>query len=129
MKYRSVCSSFNILYGSGGQTFQDMVMKPLREKFSFGNKENAHFNYVGMQVAQKNEDITVSQDHYVSMVEVPSFEIPKEIVIGELEEVSQELFRSIIGMIGWVANHSRPDLNFNNVLLSTKLGINRNEVY
>ena len=39
-----------------------------------------------------------------------------------LDEDGQSDFRSAVGRIGWVSNSSRPDLAFNHLLLSTKIG-------
>ena len=43
----------DLLYGSGSVQFEEKVMKPLKEIFTFGSKEEADFKYVGMQVTQQ----------------------------------------------------------------------------
>ncbi len=39
-----------------------------------------------------------------------------------MDEDGQSEFRSLLGRIGWLGNHSRPDLVFDHISLSTKLG-------
>ena len=58
----------DLLHGSGDQEFEEQVLKPLKEKFLFGSEEESAFFYVGMQVKQSTNSITVSLDHYVENI-------------------------------------------------------------
>ena len=80
----------DLMNGSGDETFEDQVMKPLKIKFQFGSEEESVFKYVGMQVAQRALSITVNFDHYVENIEVPSLEVIDDITGEELvDEDSQ----------------------------------------
>ena len=110
----------DLLHGSGSASFWRDIMKPLKEKFQFGVEEQDEFRYVGMHVKQLEEAIMINQDEYIASMEMP---FPRD---GSDEEVlddhGQSEFRSLLGRVGWLGSHSRPDLVFDHISLSTKLG-------
>ena len=110
----------DLMHGSGGIIFYNCVMIPLKQKFLFGSEEAKEFRYVGMHVKQFGNFVSVNQDHYLSSIEIPDIRYDKEDQL--LDEEGQSEFRSILGRIGWLGNHSRPDLAFDHMALSTKLG-------
>ena len=110
----------DLMHGSGGDKFYNDIMKPLKEKFKFGTEEAIEFRYVGMQVQQFTDFITVNQDHYLAVMEMPTECNEKHDEL--LNEDGQSEFRSMLGRIGWLGNHSRPDLAFDHISMSTKLG-------
>ena len=113
----------DLLCGSGDKMFEEQVMKPLKLKFQFGSEEESVFRYVGMQVAQHARSITVNFDHYVENMEVPNLEVIDDLKGDELvDEDCQSQFRSLIGKLGWLAKNARPDLGFDSLVMSTKVG-------
>ena len=113
----------DLLHGSGDQEFEEQVLKPLKEKFLFGSEEESAFLYVGMQVKQNTNSITVSLDHYVENIEVPALDSIDELQNDEIvDEDSQADFRSMVGKLGWLAKNARPDLGFDSLALSTQVG-------
>ena len=110
----------DLLHGSGTDQFNTKVMNPLKEKFTFGSEEKCEFRYVGMQVKQTNEFISVNQDHYVLSMELPLW--PEGDGDDLLDDDGQTDFRSLLGRLGWLGNHSRPDLVFDHIALSTRIG-------
>ena len=110
----------DLLHGSGTSLFYNNIMGPLKEKFKFGSEEKSEFRYVGMQVKQSKDFISVNQDHYVMSMEIPD---PHQGDDNDLlDEEGQSEFRSLLGRIGWLGNHSRPDLVFDHIALSTRIG-------
>ena len=92
----------------------------LKQKFKFGTEEKNEFRYVGMHVKQFGNFVSVNQDHYMSSFEIPDIQYVKDEQL--LDEEAQSEFRSILGRIGWLGNHSRPDLAYDHMAMSTKLG-------
>ena len=111
----------DILHGSGTEQFEKKVMEPLKSKFLFGTEEEAEFRYVGMQIKQTSEAIWVDQNHYLETIDVPDVETTEK-NDDLMDNESQEEYRGIVGKIGWLGGLSRPDLAFDNVMLSSKLG-------
>ena len=113
----------DMLHGSGGSDFEKIVMEPLRARFLFGKEEESDFKYVGSSVSKKGDSIVVCQDGYIDALAMPELEE----FIGMkgddfVSEESQVVFRELVGKIGWLANTTRPDLCFNKLVLSTKVG-------
>ena len=110
----------DLLHGSGSVSFCEDVMKPLKDKFKFGVEEQDEFRYVGMYVKQMEDAIMINQDEYIASMDIPC---PSN---GSDEEVlddhGQSEFRSLLGRVGWLGSHSRPDLVYDHISLSTKLG-------
>ena len=110
----------DLIHGSGTSMFYQDVMMKLKEKFKFGSEETSEFRYVGMNVKQHDECIVVNQDHYINSMEFPQEKRKKDDNLLDVEEKSE--FRRLLGRIGWLGNQSRPDLVFDYICLSTKLG-------
>ena len=111
----------DLLHGSGNEKFYKDVMDPLKEKFEFGSEEKDEFRYIGMHVKQFRNHIEIDQDHYFASMDIPHDpQIENEDLT--MDEDGQSEFRSLLGRIGWLGNHSRPDLVFDHISLSTKLG-------
>ena len=113
----------DILHGSGNDEFQQKVMEPLKGRFKFGREGDSAFKFVGVNVQQTDDSVTTDQDQYVEELDVPQM---KEIALNEadslLDDEGQSDFRAIVGKIGWIANTSRPDVSYDSLMLSTKLG-------
>ena len=113
----------DLLHGSGDDEFEEKVMKPFKIKFLFGSEEESEFLYVGMQVKQDEKSITVNLDHYVENIEFPRLDAIDELQGDQLVDVDSQCdFRSMIGKLGWLAKNARPDLGFDSLMLSTKVG-------
>ena len=113
----------DLIHGAGTKEFYDVVLSPLKERFTFGSEEEDDFKYVGMHIKQVGATITTDQDAYVENLETPNTDfVSKGNLDDFLDEDGQSDFRSAVGQIGWVSNSSRPDLAFNHLLLSTKIG-------
>ena len=114
----------DMLHGSGGEEFENVVMNTLKKRFMFGKEEESTFRYTGMQVFQRADSIVINQDHYIESLEVPNINQLGDDLNGDsiLSVENQDVFRSIVGQIGWISNTSRPDLCFDKMVLSTKVG-------
>ena len=72
---------------------------------------------------QDEKSITVNLDHYVENIEFPRLDAIDELQGDQLvDEDSQCDFRSMVGKLGWLAKNARPDLGFDSLMLSTKVG-------
>ena len=113
----------DLLRGTGDKEFEENVLKPLKERFFFGTEEDQDFNYVGMHVSQEGSTIITDQDHYVDTLEMPDWKPGKGSELDELlDDETQGEFRTLVGRIGWVSKSSRPNLAYDNLVLSLKVG-------
>ena len=112
----------DLIHGAGTTEFEEVVLIPLKQRFTFGSEDEDDFKYVGMHIRQVGNTIVTDQDSYVDNLEIPYLEPNKGKLDDLLDENGQSDFRSAVGRIGWISNSSRPDLAFNHLLLSTKIG-------
>ena len=108
---------------TGNDSFEKNVIQKLKKIYSFGTEEEEIFRYVGMNVKRLNDGISVDQDHYIEALQVPDLKKVNMKDISEtLDEQGQSSYRSAVGKIGWLCAHSRPDLSFDYIDLSSKFG-------
>ena len=114
----------DFLHGSGDQEFHANVMLPLKRRFSFGSEGDEDFFYVGMHVTQSSNEILVDQDRYVNGLDAPDMDFYAQVgdLDTSLDEDGQSDFRAVVGRIGWIAYSTRPDLSYDYMVLSMKLG-------
>ena len=82
----------------------------LKQMFKFGSEEETEFRYIGMNVKQSEEGITVDQDHYLSGLEIPKLDDSvnsDEILNSE----GQTQFRGIVGKLNHISSNGRPASN------------------
>ena len=86
-----------------------------------GKLDEGSFNYVGFQIMQDNQGITISQSHYVkSMDEItvtPERSSQKNDKLSQAEEFA---YWSLVEQINWAVQGTCLDLAFERVDLSTK---------
>ena len=54
---------------NGGYQFKKDILQPITKKFIAGKLDEGSFNYVGFQIMQDNQGITISQSHYVKDID------------------------------------------------------------
>lgn len=105
----------------GNTSFQEKVVDKLCTRFCAGSQQSEEFKYVGYQVVQKNGVISINQHDYIENAEIPQLQFNpgggKEDVLSDKDVTS---FRSMVGMLNWVVQSTRPDLAFDMVDLSTR---------
>ena len=114
----------DLVYG-GNKEFHKNVIKKIIDKYVVGKVDISKFTFVGWELSQTEDGILLSQKQYLEDIDMDEFQELKmakgrkqEIVGDEL----QHLFRSANGLLGWIVQVSRPDLNFVFVEKSTHLG-------
>lgn len=113
----------DLMHGAGTSEFNDYVLVPLKQKFTFGSEDEDDFKYVGMHVRQVGASIVCDQDTYIENMEIPYTDFERNKDMNDLLDIDgQSDFRSAVGRIGWVSSSSRPDLAFHHLLLSTRIG-------
>ena len=105
----------------GSALFDNMVIKPLLERFIPGKQETNKFCYIGFGIDQNHEEITLDQGKYVT--ELQGIRIDP----GRAKEKSslltpeeQKQLRSLVGQCNWVAQGTRLDLTYEVVELCSK---------
>jgi len=94
----------------GGKWFLENVIERLKVILKIGNEERENFRYIGVNVEDREYEISLNQRGYVSGIKVPE----KRGYIGnrEMSERELTLYRSLVGQLNWLSNHTRPDVSF-----------------
>ena len=89
-----------------------------------GKLDEGSFNYVGFQIMQDNQGITISQSHYVkSMDEITVTPERSSQKNDKLSQAEESTYRSLVEQINWAVQGTCLDLTFERVDLSTKFKI------
>ena len=118
------CHVDDLNYG-GESIFHETIIDKLVKKFVIGRIEDVAFTFIGWDIRQDKNGITVSQNSYLEKLKEKDFtalSTKKTEKSCILDDEGQAVYRSAVGCIGWLAQVSRPDLSFSYVDLSTKAG-------
>lgn len=111
----------DFLHG-GDEFFETEVITPLVRRFTAGKAEIESFTYVGFQVSQTKDGITVDQSQYINNIDEDDWQpIRGRDKASILTDTEQTQYRSLIGTINWCVRGTRPDLAFELMELSTKM--------
>ena len=112
----------DLLYG-GNKHFDKSVMQAVRASFEFSEEESEKFRYIGMNMVQNSNGISIDQDHYIKSLELPELNVANDSVGDELlDEEGQKEFRGSVAKLLYVGCQSRPDVCFEGKCLSSKFG-------
>ena len=115
------CHVDDIIYG-GSLDFIDHVIKPLKKKFDISSEAQKAFKYIGLNVKQYNNLITLDQNEYINSIE--KIKIDRERKLNKdamLNNRETDELRAAIGQLGWISSNTRPDLAFDVCYLSGKV--------
>ena len=107
-------------FWAGTNLFESEVLSKLTATFKISNESQNSFKYLGIQVNQDNQRITLNQDTYESdlqLIKLEGSNDPKR----DLTKGEQASLRQAVGQILWIANQSRPDVAFEACYLSNSL--------
>ena len=108
----------DLCYG-GNSYFLNRVIRGIKERLKVGSEERGRFKYLGVQIEDGENGITMSQRDYVER------SIERIDVCGEdereLNEKEMTGYRSKLGQLNWVAKNTRPDISFGVSMLGRRM--------
>src|SRR5215469_12586788 len=105
-----MCTHIDDLCFGGTETFLQVVIEKLKERFKIGEEECRSFKYIGVNILQDRKEIVLSQDDYLKKVITPDKRRFKE--ERGLNREEQTEYRALVGKMNWICQHTRPDLAF-----------------
>ena len=117
-----VCTHVDDFLHCGDDWFEEQVILILGQVLKMGTTEASNLTYVGYEINQTEQGLTISQDKFVSD-KVEQFAISpdrRRKTEEPLDEEELKLLRQVAGKAGWLANGTRFDLSFDRVLISTR---------
>ena len=116
-----ICAHVDDFMHCGGDEFKHTVVGELFKTFVMGKTETREFRYIGFDIKQDEDGITVDQSSFAAGLEI--FDVKPERAKQTNDELVPEeksRLRAVAGKIGWLGRGTRPDLLFSQVEMSTK---------
>src|SRR5215469_3243478 len=104
-----ICHVDDICFG-GNTNFMNKVIGELKKMLKIKSEECFKFKYLGIEVVQEGDRIKMDQNKYVQDNLRTNFVLRKE--ERNLKTYEQTIYRSLIGKLNWLAQHTRPDLSY-----------------
>ena len=98
---------------TGNGIFEKNVVSVLKKRLKVGSHETKTFKFLGLNVRQNQNGITVDQDLYTSSIS--EIFIKKERLMrknDELNDIEKSELKRLSGQMLWVTTQTRPDLAF-----------------
>ena len=87
--------------------------------FEVGKKDEGCFNYIGLNIEQKENTIMLDQKKYFeSLNDIPINSKRLTRKFDDTNEMKQQQFKAAMGQINWSASQSRPDIAFDMLKMS-----------
>ena len=108
----------DIIY-CGNTRFQDVVIKGLKKTFSVSKLNSGAFIYLGWQIEQQPDYITIHQRQYAKDIVPVNVSSEKKLTPDDLldaEEVKH--YQKLLGKLLWLSGQTRPDLAYDTMVHS-----------
>ena len=116
-----MCTHVDDFFYGGNELFTRSVIGKLKERLEVGCEEEVNFKYIGVRVNQERDRVVLSQEHYSAGVkEVEAWRFRGD---RTLDMKEQSLYRSILGQLNWLVQHTRPDLAVGVSMASRKMQV------
>ena len=113
------CHVDKILWG-GSVTFNSRIIQVIKDTFRISQESLGSFMYVGLNITQHEDYISMHQYGYIS--EVKEIESSKERASQRNERLTIEearQLRRVAGQLNWASSQTRPDMAYDSCILST----------
>ena len=104
---------------AGTDEFHKRITEELEKIYVFGKVEQKNFRFTGVDIKETEDGIEMNQDNFCNSIE--------EIKINDKKNTDRDLtreeyaqFRGAVGKLNWLQESTRPDLSFDNLLMSMK---------
>ena len=108
-----VCVYVDDFLWTGTNRFEQVVIDKIRNEFKIGSAESNAFKYIGLNIESNQDGFTVDQIQYcMSLHPIKISNTRSTQKSSSLSEREKEEYRSLVGQLSWIANHTRPDISF-----------------
>ena len=118
-----VCIHVDDFCWGGTKRFEECVIFKLKKDFLVGATDSGNFKYVGLNIKQEADGISLDQESYIkslNQVEICQRKSQKKDMSLNDEETHK--YRSVVGQLNWIGTQTRPDISFDVCLLSMQFG-------
>ena len=116
-----LCHVDDFIYG-GVRLFHKKVIEPIKKKYVIGACEDSLFTFTGWNLEQSEEGIKVTQRDYLNDLNLDQFDTLVNATGNNDDKLNQEqitLLMKANGILGWLAQVSKPELSYQYVYYSS----------
>ena len=111
----------DFLWG-GTDWFENTIVARVRKHFKVREQNCRIFKYIGMNIEQCDSGVVIHQNEFCKTLKTiqinPLRKNDKDLICIDEEK---EMYRSLVGQLGWLCTYSRPDLSYDVLELSCKV--------
>ena len=117
-----MCCHVDDFVWGGTKNFENKVIKLLKETFSISLERSETFKYLGLDVCQNDNVITLHQIPYVSELSECNVEKSRRGLLNssQSDKETQQL-RTLAGQLNWTSSQTRPDVSDQACEVSTSI--------
>ena len=106
----------------GTVEFSENIMTRVKDSFKIGREQSQEFDYLGIEICQKDSELFVSQNKYVENLHpIKIDKVRQSQKDSKLTDEELENLRSKAGQLLWLARQSRPEILFDVCGLESKI--------
>ena len=113
-----MCCHVDDFVWGGTKNFKNKVIKLLKETFSISLERSETFKYLGLDVCQNDNVITLHQIPYVSELSECNVEKSRR---GLLNSSLSDKERGLAGQLNWTLSQTHPDVSYQAWEVSTSI--------
>ena len=99
------------------------IQNHMSAQFKYGESKNPPCRYLGLNLGEEEDEITININHYVTSLEAADISDISSLKRDDiLPERFQSVFRSLASKLNMLATSARPDLMYDAKVLTTKYG-------
>ena len=104
---------------AGSEWFNSEVIGKVKETFQISSHELSSFKFLGLNVTQTSNGITVDQNQYIPTIEPIKISASRSSRNNaELNSDEKSELKRLSGQMLWVSSQTRPDMSFDTCLMS-----------
>ena len=112
-----LCTHVDDFNFAGTKEWEEQVMGAIRSKFKISTENERAYMYLGLNINQSDEGISMDQKHYINKLQEVAVKRGR-LNTDLLTQDEKSTLRSLSGQMLWVTNQTRPDVAFDTCMMS-----------
>ena len=100
------------IFWTGTNRFKKHIIEKIKKRFSISSEKYDNFQYLGLNIKQEDDYISIDQEHYIKEIEKPDIDINGKKKNEPLNEDEKLVFKRYIGQLNWISSLTHPDLAY-----------------
>ncbi len=105
-----LCAHVDDFCYGGNKFFHESIIEKMKKVLKIGQQSMEEFKYIGINVKQVGNKITLEQKNYIETIKEPDGKLYQGVRVLKKKELT--LYRSIVGSLNWVSQHVIPEISY-----------------